>query len=233
MYKENLNSKAFIFLALIINICFSSIFLFENTDSRNMIAYEIGALRDIESRLYEEEIIDHKSNFSYFSLLVGINGKHEIKVKLSSLDNDITGISPYVKGELFNIGYSCYFLEDNTIPIGFNLKLDMGVGLDVKSHESMIKPSVEYYDLGFGIYKKISLDNYSIYPRIELCNRNIIYNSDYETEDQIIEIQIPLKLEVPALEGVVSNKGMWISSNIIINDKDMHSGVAFGLYHKF
>ena len=72
MYKQNLNSKSFISLALIISTCFSSISLFENTDNRNMITYEIGALRDIESRMHEEEIIDHKSNFSYFSLLVGI-----------------------------------------------------------------------------------------------------------------------------------------------------------------
>ena len=57
-----------------------------------------------------------------------------------------------------------------------------------------------------GKSSKINLDNYPIYPRIEFYNRNIIYNSDYETVDQIIEIQIPLKLEVPSLEGIISNK---------------------------
>ena len=233
MYKQNLNSKPFICLALIVSTCFSSISLFENTDSRNMIAYEIGALRDIESRMYEEETIDHKSNFSYFSLLVGINGKHEIKVKFCSIDNHITGISPYVDGNLFNIGYGYYFVENNVIPLGFNLKLDMGVSLDVKNHESITNPSLEYYDLGFGIYKKINLENYPIYPRIEFYNRNIIYNSDYETVEQIIEIQIPLKLEVLALEEVISNKGMWISPNLIINDQDIYSGASFSLYHKF
>ena len=245
MYKQNLNIKPFICLALIISTCFSSISLFENTDSRNMIAYEIGALRDIESRMYEEEIIDHKSNFSYFSLLVGINGKHEIKAKLSSLDNDITGISPYVKGELFSIGYSYYFIENNTIPVGFNLKLDIGVGLNATYHHVLPNDSgrdclehcLQFIDAGFGIFKKINLDNYNIYPRIELYNRNITYvfasTEHIKVKDQIIEIHIPLKLEVPALEGVISNKGMWISPNLIINDKDIYSGASFGLYHKF
>ena len=129
MYKQNLNSKSFISLALIISTCFSSISLFENTDNRNMITYEIGALRDIESRMHEEEIIDHKSNFSYFSLLVGINGKHEIKVKFCSIDNHITGISPYVDGNLFNIGYDYYFVENNVIPLGFNLKFALSNAL--------------------------------------------------------------------------------------------------------
>ena len=213
--------KTLIYL-LLLNFCFSTGILSEL--NQNALYYSFGYYPDKIDQI--NNVLDlEEFDAKLYHYIIGyvLKGKYEFSLnyyKNNSIDNyyNFPFEGPYRE---FMIAY--YLKDLDKIPLDFKISLSTG-----QSKTNDFKNTT----FSISLFNKINLDNYPIFPYLEL--KTVSYSEDYGDliEDMNLNIGVYVKMVVEKPGNSILRDIIWFSPNINTNNfKHYYPGITFGLYH--